>query len=303
VEIAMRQITFACQPSFEKFSRASRRAQFLNTMETVVPWSELEALIEPYYRKAGKGRQPVGLGIMLWVYFLQHWFNLSDPGAEDALYDSPALRGFAGVDLGRAAAPDESTILNFRHLLEAHDLCGKIVDATIIPAPSSTKNEKKERDPEMHQTKKGNQYYFGARAHIGVDSKEGIVHSVCTSAASVHDKHMLPDLLHGEENKVWGDGGYQGQTKVIHEAAPKAQEMTNRRVKSKQGVDEQQKRRNRTKSRVRAKVEWPFRILKRVFGYTKVRYRGIVKNHHWHLAAFTLVNLYQHRKRLVPRGA
>ena len=218
----MRQITFACQPSFEKFSRASRREQFLATMEALIPWSELEALIEPHYPKAGKGRQPVGLGIMLRIYFLQHWFNLSDPGAEDALYESPVLRGFAGVDLGRAAAPDETTILNFRHLLEKHDLCGRmldvvnlyldrkgiristgtIVDATIIAAPSSTKNEKKKRDPEMHQTKKGNQYYFGAKAHIGVDSKEGVVHSVCTSAASVSDVHMLPDLLYGEEKKV-----------------------------------------------------------------------------------------------------
>jgi transposase, IS5 family len=320
----MRQITFACQPSFEKFARASRREQFLKSMEAVVPWAELEALIEPHYPKAGKGRQPVGLGIMLRIYFLQHWFNLSDPGAEDALYDSPALRSFAGVDLGRAAAPDETTILNFRHLLEAHDLCGKIlevvnlyldrkgiristgtiVDATIIPAPSSTKNENKERDPQMHQTKKGNQYYFGAKAHIGVDSKEGVVHSVCTSAASVSDVHMLPDLLHGGEKKVWGDGGYQGQTEAIHEAAPKAQDMTNRRVKSNKGmVDEEQKRKNRTKSRVRSKVEWPFRILKRIFGYTKVRYRGIAKNHHWHLAAFALINLYQHRKLLVPQGA
>jgi IS5 family transposase len=165
----MRQITFACQQSFEKFSRASRREQFLATMEAVIPWSELEALIEPHYPKVGKGRQPVGLGIMLRIYFLQHWFSLSDPGAEDALYESPVLRGFAGVDLGRAAAPDKTTILNFRHLLEQHDLCGKmldvvnlyldrkgiristgtIVDATIIAAPSSTKNEKKERDPEM----------------------------------------------------------------------------------------------------------------------------------------------------------
>jgi IS5 family transposase len=168
---------------------------------------------------------------MLRIYSLQHWFNLWDPGAEDALYESPALRGFAGVDQGRAAAPDESTILNFRHLLEAHDLCGKIldtvnlylagkgiristgtiVDATIIQAPSSTKNEKKERDPQMHQTKKGNQYYFGAKAHFGVDSKEGVVHSVCTSAASVHDKHMLPDLLHGNEKKVWGEGATKGR--------------------------------------------------------------------------------------------
>jgi IS5 family transposase len=180
---------------------------------------------------------------------------------------------------------------------------GTIVDATIIAAPSSTKNEKKERDPDMHQTKKGGQYYFGAKAHIGIDSKESVVHSVCTSAASVHDKHMLPDLLHGEEKKIWGDAGYQGQTETIHEAAPLAQDMTNRRTKNGKGeVDEEQKRENRTKSRVRAKVEWPFRILKRVFGYTKVRYRGIGKNHHWHLAAFALVNLYQHRKRLAPIG-
>lgn len=179
---------------------------------------------------------------------------------------------------------------------------GTIVDATIIAAPSSTKNSKKERDPEMHQTRKGNQYYFGAKAHIGVDSKEGIVHSVCTSAASVSDVHMLPDLLHGNEKKVWGDGGYQGQTEKIHEAAPHAQDMTCRRTKTKNGVDEQQRRKNRTKSRVRAKVEWPFRILKRVFNYTKVRYRGLKKNHEWLLTAFALVNLYQHRKRLVPIG-
>ena len=170
---------------------------------------------------------------MLRIYFLQHWFNLSDPGAEDALYESPALRGFAGVDLGRAAAPDETTILNFRHLLEAARLMrqdsrrgepvsGSARASAFRPArslmPRSSprrrrpRTSKKERDPEMHQTKKGNQYYFGAKAHIGVDSKEGVVHSVCTSAASVHDKHMLPDLLHGEEKKVWGDAGYQGQT-------------------------------------------------------------------------------------------
>jgi len=320
----MSQTTFASQPSFEKYGRVSRREQFLNSMEGVVPWSELEALIEPYYPKAGKGRHPIALSTMLRIYFLQHWFNLSDPGAEDALYESPVLRHFASVDLGRMAAPDETTILNFRHLLEAHDLCGEIfdavnryldskgiristgtiVDATIIPAPSSTKNARKERDPQMHQTKKGNQYFFGAKAHIGVDSKEGIVHSVCTSAASVHDKHMLPDLLHGEEKKVWGDAGYQGQTETIREAAPGAQDMTCRRVKNKQGdVDEDEKRRNRTKSRVRAKVEWPFRILKRVFCYTKVRYRGIEKNHQWLLTAFALVNLYMHRKRLVPQRA
>ncbi len=319
----MRQITFGNQSGFEKYARKSRREEFLNDMDVVVPWRELEALIEPFYPKAGNGRQPVGLSIMLRVYFLQQWFNLSDPGAEDALYESPVLRRFTGVDLGRAAAPDETTILRFRRLLEQHELCGQIldtvnhylaskglriatgtiVDATIISAPSSTKNSKGERDPEMHQTRKGNQWYFGAKAHIGVDSKEGIVHSVCTSAASVSDVHMLPDLLHGEEKKVWGDAGYQGQTEAIHAAAPQAQDMTSRRTRRKGSVDEAERRKNRTKARVRSKVEWPFRILKRVFGYTKLRYRGLKKNHEWLLAAFALVNLYQHRRRLAPLGA
>ena len=293
----MRQTTFASHASFEKYARKSRREEFLNVMDVVVPWRELEALIEPFYPKAGNGRQPVGLSIMLRVYFLQQWFNLSDPGAEDALYESPVLRRFAGVDLGRAAAPDETTILRFRRLLEQHELCGQIldtvnhylgskglristgtiVDAAIIAAPSSTKNSKKERDPEMHQTRKGNQWFFGAKAHIGVDSKEGIVHSVCTSAASVSDVHMLPDLLHGDEKKVWGDAGYQGQTEAIHAAAPAAQDMTSRRTKHKGGVDDVERRKNRTKARVRSKVEWSFRILKRVFGFTKVRYRGLKK--------------------------
>jgi len=320
---AMRQMTLASQASFEKYARKSRREEFLSVMAGVVPWCDLEALIEPYYPKAGNGRQPVGLSIMLRVYFLQQWFNLSDPGAEDVLYESPVLRRFAGVDLGRAAAPDETTILRFRRLLEQHELCGQIldtvnhylasrglriatgtiVDATIIAAPSSTKNSKKERDPQMHQTRKGNQWFFGAKAHIGVDSKSGVVHSVCTSAASVSDVHMLSDLLHGDEKKVWGDAGYQGQTEAIHAAAPAAQDMTSRRAKHKGGVDEVERRKNRTKARVRSKVEWPFRILKRIFGFTKVRYRGLKKNHEWLLTAFALVNLYQHRKRLVPLGA
>ena len=230
----------------------------------------------------------------------------------------PALRRFAGVDLGRAAAPDETTILNFRHLLEGQDLCGAmldavnhyleskgirigtgtIVDATIIHAPSSTKNATGKRDPEMHQTRKGNQWYFGMKAHIGVDSKQAIVHSLCSTAASVADKHMLPDLLHGEERKVWGDGSYQGQGATIRKAAPHAQDMTSRRTRYKQMVDQLQRRKNRTKARVRAKVEHPFRILKRVFGFVKVRFRGLKKNHDHRCAAFALVNLYLHRKRL-----
>jgi IS5 family transposase len=292
-------------------------------MDRVMPWSELESLIEPHYPKEGNGRPPVGLSILLRIYFLQHWFNLSDPGAEEGLYDSPALRRFAGVDLGRAPAPDETTILNFRHLLEKHDLCGAmleavnhyledcgirigtgtIVDATIIHAPSSTKNATRTRDPEMHQTRKGKQWFFGMKAHIGVDSKQAIVHSLCSTAASVADKHMLADLLHGKERKVWGDGAYQGQGEAIRKAAPQAQDMTSRRTRYKKVVDELQRRKNRTKARIRAKVEHPFRILKRVFGFVKVRFRGLKKNHDHLCAAFALVNLYQHRKRLAPLGA
>src|SRR5476649_719122 len=314
----MKQQTFASQSSFEKYGRKSRREHFLEEMEKVVPWAELEALVEPHYPKAGNGRRPVGLSIMLRTYFMQQWFNLSDPGVEEAFYESATLRRFAGVDLGVAPAPDETTVLRFRHLLEKHHLgsamletvnlhleakgiriaTGTIVDATIIHAPSSTKNEKKERDPAMHQTRKGNQWYFGLKAHIGVDAREGHVHSVATPAANVSDCHMLPGLLHGEERKVWGDGGYQGQTEAIKEAAPKAQDMTCKRTRFKGVVDELQKKKNRSKSSVRAKVEHVFRILKRVFGFDKVRYRGIAKNHHRLCANFALVNLYLHRKRL-----
>ena len=314
----MRQQTLATQTGFEKYGRKSKRERFLDEMEQIVPWAELEALVEPHYPKGENGRPPVGLGIMLRIYFLQQWFNLSDPGAEDALYESPVLRRFVGIDLGRAPAPDESTVLQFRHLLERHELgvamlatvnrylesqgiritTGTIVDATIIHAPCSTKNQSGERDPEMHQTRKGKQYYFGLKAHIGADSKAGIVHSVCTSAASVADKHMLPDLLHGEERKVWGDGAYQGQGDVIRQAAPHAQDMTSRRVRYKNFVDELQRAKNRVKARVRAKVEHPFRILKCIFGFETVRYRGLRKNHHRLCASFALVNLYLHRKRL-----
>ena len=193
---------------------------------------------------------------------MQQWFNLSDPRMEEALYESPVLRRFVGVDLGMGAAPDETTVCRFRHLLEKHDLCGlmleavnvhleakgiriatgTIVDATIIAAPSSTKNAKKERDPEMHQTRKGDQWYFGMKAHIEVDSKAGILHTVWTSAASVSDVY----LLHGEERKVWGDGGYQGQTAVIHEVAPQARDMTCRRTKLKDYEDEVQKKKTRS---------------------------------------------------------
>jgi transposase, IS5 family len=207
IKTRMRQITLASQGSFERYGKKTRREKFPEVMDQIMPWVQLRSLIEPYYLKEGNGRPPVGLDIMLRIYFLQHWFNLSDPAAEETLYDSPALRRFAGVGLGRAPAPDETTILNFRHLLERHDLCGAmldavnhyledrgirigtgtIVDATIIHVPSSTKNATGGREPEMHQTRKGNQWYFGMKAHIGVDSKEGHIHSVCSTAASVAD--------------------------------------------------------------------------------------------------------------------
>jgi IS5 family transposase len=286
----MNQRTFASQAAFQKYGRKSRRELFLAEMELVVPWSDLVSLVRRYYAVAGNGRRPVGLEIMLRTYFVQQWFNLSDPGVEEALYESPVLQRFVGVDLGAAPAPDETTVCRFRHLLEKHDLCGRmldavnlhleakgiriatgtIVDATIIHAPSSTKNASGERDPEMHQTKKGKQWHFGLKAHIGVDAKQGTAHTVVTTAANVADSTVLPDLLHGEERKVGGDGGYQGQTEAIQGAAPKAQDVTCRRTKFKYYVDELQKKKNRSKSSVRAKVKYPFRILKRIFGFDKV---------------------------------
>jgi IS5 family transposase len=261
--------------------------------------------------KAGNGRQPVGLSIMLRTYFVQQWFNLSDPGAEELLYESPAVRNFVGVDLGIAPAPDETTILRFRHLLERNDLGGLMLEVVNvhleakgirIAAPSSTKNASGERDPAMHSTMKGNQWYFGLKAHIGVDASEGHVHSVATTAAHVSDVHVLPELFHGEERKVWGDGGYQGQTEAIREVAPAAQDMTCRRTKFKGGVDELQRKKNRSKSKVRAKVEHVFRIAKCGFGFDKVRYRGIAKNHNRLCAIFALANLYLHRRRLAVLG-
>jgi IS5 family transposase len=221
----MRQPNFA-NGTFEHHRKPTRWDQFLAEMDRVVPWAELCALIEPVYPKAeGAGRPLVGQERMLRIYFLQQWFNLSDPAVEEALYDSPAMRAFVGIDLGREPAPEETTVCKFRHLLERNDLgrvlfeaigeylqdqgmkisTGTIVDATIINAPSSTKNQKKERDPEMHQTKKGNQWYFGMKAHIGVDSQSKIIHAVAATAANVHDSQVLPDLLHGEETRVWGD--------------------------------------------------------------------------------------------------
>ena len=314
----MRQATLA-SVGFERFGKTTRRAAFLAEMEQVVPWKDLCQLIEPVYPKSGNGRPAVGLERMLRIYFLQQWFNLSDPAVEEALYESLSMRRFAGIDLGREPVPDETTVCKFRHLLEQHDLgqamfervhvhleargvliaTGTIVDATIINAPSSTKNASGKRDPDMHQTRKGRQWYFGMKAHIGVDSKTKVIHAVVATAANVHDATILPDLLHGEETRVWGDQAYKGKGAVIREHAPNARDFTNRRCKYRGVVDEAEKARNRTKSKVRAKVEHCFGVIKRVFGFTKVRYRGLEKNAHRLFVTCALTNLFIVRKRLL----
>jgi len=314
----MKQLPFSAT-GFERYGKTTRRAMFLAEMEKVVPWAQLCALIEPFYPKPGNGRPPVGLERLLRIYFLQQWFNLSDPGVEEALYDSVTMREFARIDLGQEPAPDETTICRFRHLLEAHDLgrrlfeevhrhleanglkvsTGAIVDAAIIHAPSSTKNVDKARDPAMRQTRKGNQWYFGMKAHIGVDSRTKIIHSAAATAANVADCHLLPDLLHGEETRVWGDQAYRGQRRVIVEHAPRARDFTNRRYRRNGVVDERERAKNRTKSKVRAKVEHAFFVIKRVFGFAKVRYRGLDKNAHRLFVACALANLFMARRHLL----
>jgi len=305
---------------FERYTKKTRRAMFLEEMEQVVPWAKLCDLIEPHYPKPGNGRRPKELEQMLRIYFVQQWFNLSDPAVEEALYDSETLRQFAGIDLGAEPVPDETTVCKFRHLLEEQNLgeeilgtvnlhlqakgvritTGTIVDATLIHAPSSTKNREQSRDPEMHQTRKGKQWYFGMKAHVGVDSKTKIIHTAAATAAHVSDATVLPDLLHGEETRVWGDGAYQGQTEVIREVAPRAQDFTQRRCRY-QGkiVDEVAWAKNRTKSKVRARVEHVFQVMKLQFGFVKVRYRGLKKNGHRLFVTCALVNLYMSRKKLL----
>ncbi len=304
---------------FERYGKRTKRALFLEEMEQVVPWAKLGGLIEPHYPTGSNGRPPVGLERMLRIYFLQQWFNLSDPAVEEALYDSAVMRGFVGIDLGREPVPDETTVCKFRHLLEEHQLGGQmleavnlhlqsrgvrittgtIVDATIIHAPSSTKNREQQRDPEMHQTRKGKQWYFGMKAHVGVDSKTKLIHTALVTPAHVADATVLPELLHGEETRVWGDQGYRGQTEVIRECAPQAQDCTHRRYRFKYYTDEVEREKNRVKSTVRSKVEHVFGVMKLKFGFVKVRYRGLAKNANRLFATCALVNLYMVRKQLL----
>jgi transposase, IS5 family len=283
---------------FATHGRATRKAKFLVEMNELVPWSSLCELIEPHYPKAGNGRRPVGLERMLRIHFLQCWFNLSDEGCEEALYDMALFREFAMIDVGEERVPDATTMLKFRRLLEMHDLSraifdrvnallaakglrvsgGTMVDATIIHAPSSTKNESKARDPEMRQTKKGNQWYFGMKLHIGADTNTGLIHSVEGTAANVHDSRVLGSLLHGEETRVYGDSAYRGQGAVIQAHAPRARDFTNERAKRNAPLTDAQKLKNKNKSAVRAAVEHPFLHIKRLWGYAKTRYRGLKKN-------------------------
>jgi IS5 family transposase len=318
----MKQTTLAMAADqgagFERYRKRTRREAFLAQMDTLVPWAEMGALIEPHYPKAGNGRPPIGLQRMLRIHLLQHWFNLADEAMEEALYDSASLRAFVGIDLGREPVPDATSLLRFRHLLEKHQLGealfaevgrllqakglklsgGTIVDATLIAAPSSTKNAEQRRDPEMKQTRKGNQWHFGMKVHVGADAKTGVVHAAVVTAANVHDKHAVPDLLHGEETRVYGDRGYQGCTDLIKQAAPKAKDFTNRRVRQPWGEDVVARAKNRTKNRTRARVEHVFHVLKRQFGFAKVRYRGLMKNANRVFTALALVNLVMAQRRM-----
>jgi transposase, IS5 family len=308
-----KQLTLA-SGEFERYGKPTRRERFLAEMDTVVPWAELVALIEPYYPKATSagGRPPVGLERMLRIYFLQLWFDLSDPAVEEVLYDSRALRAFVGIDLGREPVPDESTVMRFRHLLEEHRLGreifeavgrvlqqqglrlsrGTIVDATIIAAPSSTKNAEGERDPQMHQTKKGKQWYFGMKVHVGVDSRSKVIHSVVTTPANTADCKVLGDLLHGHETRVYGDQAYKGQRQIIRAKAPRAKDFTNRQCKWAHFTDAAIQAKNRTKSRIRSRVEHSIGVIKRVFGFNKVRYRALAKNAHRVFATAALANIF-----------
>jgi len=309
----VKQMTLATTRGFEKHGRATRKAEFLARMEALIPWEAFCGLIEPHYPKAGNGRPPRDMEQMLRMYLIANWFNLTDEACEDALYDVPAFREFCRIDLGRERVPDATTLLNFRHLMEQHQLGGAlfakvgelllahgmklsggtIVDATLIAAPPSTKNQDKSRDPEMHQSKKGNQWYFGMKLHIGADSRSGLIHSASVTAGNVHDSKELVNLLHGNETRLYGDSAYRGekQRELLRNIAPKAKDFTNKRAYKNRPLSDADKATNRRKSAVRAKVEHPFLTLKRIWGFAKVRYRGLAKNANRAYAMLAMINL------------
>ena len=311
------------QPSFSQAEFAdkkkiTRREKFLTRMEALIPWAKLLAVIEPFYPKGERGRPPIGLERMLRVYFLQQWYGLADEALEDALYDSQALQGFARIDLTAEGVPDATTLLKFRRLLETHDLCkglfaaintdltarglllreGTLVDATLIAAPPSTKNKEKKRDPEMHQTRKGNQWYFGMKAHIGADRDSQLVHTVVVTAANVADITKTSELLHGQEQQVHADAGYTGVEKRAEMVALERKidwQIARKRGQIKAMADGAEKETlkavEKAKASVRAFVEHPFHILKNIFRHRKVRYRGLAKNGHQRHTLFGLANV------------
>lgn len=320
-----RQGSFS-QAEYAGKKKRTRRDKFLSEMERVVPWARLVERLRPLYPKGERGRPPIGLERMLRIYFLQQWYGLADEALEDALYDSQALRGFAGIDLNRDPAPDATTLLKFRHWLERHDLTkvlfddigamleergllmrqGTIVDATIIAAPPSTKNKEKARDPEMHQTRKGNQWHFGMKAHIGVDAASGVVHTVTGTAANEADINQMAAVLHGREEAVFADAGYTG--------APKRPEHADREVSwniaVKRSIIKALPERLRewaqgvetALSRVRAWVEHPFHVVKNLFRHKKLRYRGLAKNTAQLHTLFALANLVIVKKALLAQA-
>jgi len=312
----MKQTTFSGLAWSTK-GKVTRRERFLAEMDAVVPWPRLLALIEPHYPNTGQGRPPIGLERMLRVYFLQQWFNLSDPQAEDSLYDSESMRRFTGIELSDDRIPDETTILRFRHLLEKHELTeaifaevrelleekrllvksGTIVDATILDAPPSTKNAEKARDPEMRQTKKGNEWYFGMKAHIGTD-KGGIVHSLTTTHAAAADITQMPELMHGQEREWYGDRGYWSETDRAYAHSQWIRYRVQRRTTAGKPLTAYWREINRKRSKIRARCEHPFHVVKRLWGHAKVRYRGLAKNTAQLFALFALSNLYMLRYRL-----
>jgi IS5 family transposase len=304
-------------------TKKTRKREFLEEMERVVPWSALVQVVEPYYPRAKTGRPPFEIETMLRIHYLQQWFALSDPAMEEALHDMPVFRDFAKLSEGGARLPDETTILRFRHLLEKHDLAtdmlrvvndilqakglmmkkGTVVDATLIAAPSSTKNAEGERDPQMKQTRKGNQWYFGMKAHIGVDAHSGLVHSVVGTAANVNDVTQAGALLHGQEEDAYGDAGYQGAHKRPEAAGPAWHVAMRPGLRRKLNPfiepDWLAEQAEKMKASIRAKVEHPFRVLKRQFGYAKVRYRGLAKNTAQIVTLFALSNLWMARRHLM----
>lgn len=314
----MRRASFASL-AYDTKKKRTRREEFLEEMDRVIPWEELLKVIGEHYPKAGKGRHPMPLERMLRIYFMQQWYGLSDPGMEDALYDIESMRRFAHIDLQSDVIPDETTILNFRHLLERHRLTekifdrtrqylsdkgmllreGTIVDATIIHAPPSTKNESKSRDKDMRQTKKGSQWYFGMKAHVGTDTKRGLVHRIVVTDAAVHDSQVMDELVHGEESAVYGDKAYADEGKRAEYEDRGIQWRVNRKGKKGHPLNQEDRDWNHEQNRIRAKGEHAFGVVKHLWGYRKVRYKGLAKNAAQVFSLFTLANLYMVQKDLL----